>query len=229
MLLSLSCSARQHGALSRSKKERTEKQTACLRGGELSPRSLSPANCLQKFTLSVKLHLFWRRGIYRPVAEGPHLCMHGFCLWHTLTITCEHTKGNNNCTVREKNKNKKNIAAYMLIVIICISSSQKFVMWLKGAAIAFSFPQCSTSRKCLFLYLALMWQTVCFVISAKDIKCLFWYKLGGVRLAGRTGERRGGHQGKRDEHPWRVFIRSSCLHLTNSNHNHNNHNLQRAF
>ena len=33
-----------------------------------------------------------------------------------------------------------------------------------------------------------MWQTVCFVISAKDIKCLFWYKLGGVRLAGRTGE-----------------------------------------
>ncbi len=33
-----------------------------------------------------------------------------------------------------------------------------------------------------------MWQTVRFVISAKDIKCLFWYKLDGVRLAGKTRE-----------------------------------------
>lgn len=46
----------------------------------------------------------------------------------------------------------------------------------------------SPCRKCIFLYLALMWQTLCFVISAKDINCLFWYKLGGVRLAGRMGE-----------------------------------------
>lgn len=64
-------------------------------------------------------------------------------------------------------------------------------MWLKRTAITFSFPQCSTSRKCLFLYLALMWQTVCLVISAKEMQCLFWYVLlGGGRIAQRMRKRR---------------------------------------
>lgn len=52
----------------------------------------------------------------------------------------------------------------------------------------------SPSVKCLFLYLTLMWQTVCFVISAKDIKCLFW--LGGVRLAVRMREHREDVKGR---------------------------------
>lgn len=103
VLLSLSCSARQHSALSRSKKERTEKQTACLRGGEASPRSLSPANCLRKFTLSVKLHLFWRNSIYRSVAEGPHLHMHGLWLWQSPVT--------HQTTALSERKTKENTAA----------------------------------------------------------------------------------------------------------------------
>lgn len=84
-------------------------------------------------------------------------------------------------------------------------------------------------QKMSFLYLTLMWQTVCFVISAKDIKCLFWYKLGGVRLAGRMRKQERDVKGREMSIRRRVFIRASCLHLTNSNHNNHNHNLQRAF
>lgn len=160
--------------------------------------------------------------------EDPICIMHGFCLWYTHTHRQNqqwHTK-DNNCPVREKEEEKQcrwNSDSNNLHFVIT-------KIWLHGDAIAFSFPQCSTSRKCLFLYLALMWQTLCFVISAKDIKCLFWYKLGGVRLAGRIGEQEEGVK-EREMHSWRVFIKASCLHFTNSNHNHNNlnHNLQRAF
>lgn len=59
----------------------------------------------------------------------------------------------------------------------------------------------SPSSKCLFLYLTLMWQTVCFVISAQDI----WYKLGGVRLAGRMGEQEEDVKGRE------MSIHEECL------------------
>lgn len=48
----------------------------------------------------------------------------------------------------------------------------------------------SQSKKCLPFHLTLMWQTVWFTISATAIKCLFWCKLGGARLAAEQENKR---------------------------------------
>lgn len=69
----------------------------------------------------------------------------------------------------------------------------------------FSFPQCSTSRKCLFLYLTLMWQTVRFVISAKDIKCLL-IQIGRCETCWENGRER-----EEDVKAREMSIREECL------------------
>lgn len=149
MLLSLSCSARQRSALSRSKKERTEKQTACLQGGEAPPHSLSLANCLRKFSLSVKLHLFWSNSIYRSVAEKPYLHMRGFCVRYTgsTAISCDTPKA----TTALSEKRKKNNAAlnadcnnlHFFLTKLCDVIK-------KEAAIAFSFSPVFNKQKMSF-------------------------------------------------------------------------------
>lgn len=72
----------------------------------------------------------------------------------------------------------------MSVVIICIFFTKLCDVIKRSCYRFFYFPE----RKLSFPLSSIMWKTVCFVISAKDIKCLFWYKLGGVRLAGRTEE-----------------------------------------
>ena len=78
----------------------------------------------------------------------------------------------------------------MSVIIICIFFTKLCDVIKRSCYRFFYFPEHILS----FPLYSVMWKTVCFVISAKDIKCLFWYKLGGVRLAGRT---EGGCLGKR--------------------------------
>lgn len=78
----------------------------------------------------------------------------------------------------------------MSVVIICIFFTKLCDVIKRSCYRFFCFPE----RILSFPLSSVMWKTVCFVISAKDIKCLFWYKLGGVRLAGRL---QGGCLGKR--------------------------------
>lgn len=155
------------------------------------------------------------------VAEGP------FCVWKNQTNNqLWHTKGNN-CPVSQK----KNNADRIVIVIMCVSSSQNFVMWLQGDAIAFFISPAFNKQKMSFpLSCANVTNSVlCDFCQRHQVSLLI--QIGWCETCWENGRAKGGCQGKIDERSWRMFIKASCLHFTNSNHNHNNlnHNLQRAL
>lgn len=116
-------------------------------------------------------------------------CMNSVCDTQKHRNQLWHTKGNN-CTVRKERKKKKE--KQCSLNADCNNLHFFFTKLcdvIKRSCYRFFIPPSVQQAENVFsLYLTLMWQTVCFVISAKDIKCLFWYKLGGVRLAGRMGE-----------------------------------------